>query len=54
MPVYGVTGIAYDPGDIRAHGKDERILMESYYVGAVFIGKLISAIGKAPASSGAR
>ena len=54
LPVYGVTGIAYDPDDIRAHGKDERILVESYYGGAVFIGQLISAIGKAPASSGAR
>ena len=25
IPVYGVTGIAYDPEDVRAHGKDERI-----------------------------
>jgi acetylornithine deacetylase/succinyl-diaminopimelate desuccinylase-like protein len=31
IPVYGVSAIAEDPGDQRAHGQDERIRMESYY-----------------------
>lgn len=30
IPVYGVGAIAIDPDDIRAHGKDERILISSF------------------------
>ena len=45
MPVYGVTGIAYDPDDVRAHGKDERILVRSYDEGVDFAIRLASAIG---------
>ena len=47
MPVYGVTGIAYDPDDYRAHGKDERILVRSYYQGITFAEALIRALGGA-------
>jgi acetylornithine deacetylase/succinyl-diaminopimelate desuccinylase-like protein len=35
-PVYGVNGIAYDVNDVRAHGKDERIFVRSYYEGLEF------------------
>jgi acetylornithine deacetylase/succinyl-diaminopimelate desuccinylase-like protein len=45
IPVYGVTGIAYDPDDVRAHGKDERILVRSYNEGIVFVEALARAIG---------
>lgn len=31
IPVYAVSAIAEDPGDLRAHGQDERIRIESYY-----------------------
>jgi acetylornithine deacetylase/succinyl-diaminopimelate desuccinylase-like protein len=31
IPVYGVSAIAEDPDDLRAHGKDERIRAQSYY-----------------------
>lgn len=30
IPVYGVSAIAEDPDDIRAHGQDERIRIESF------------------------
>ncbi len=30
IPVYGVSGIAEDPDDIRAHGQDERIRIDSF------------------------
>jgi acetylornithine deacetylase/succinyl-diaminopimelate desuccinylase-like protein len=30
IPVYGVSAIAEDPDDIRAHGQDERIRIDSY------------------------
>ncbi len=44
IPVYGVTGIAYDPDDVRAHGKDERILVRSYLEGLEFAYHLIRAL----------
>lgn len=43
MPVYGTNGIAYDPDDYRAHGKDERILVKSYDEGLEFAYQLIKA-----------
>jgi len=54
IPVYGVTGIAYDPDDVRAHGKDERILVRSYEEGIDFIVRLASAIGGKPIADGAK
>jgi acetylornithine deacetylase/succinyl-diaminopimelate desuccinylase-like protein len=54
IPVYGVTGIAFDPDDVRAHGKDERILVRSYSEGIDFIVRLASAIGGKPIADGAR
>jgi acetylornithine deacetylase/succinyl-diaminopimelate desuccinylase-like protein len=45
IPVYGTTGIAYDPNDYRAHGKDERILVTSYTEGLVFAYQLAKTIG---------
>jgi acetylornithine deacetylase/succinyl-diaminopimelate desuccinylase-like protein len=43
-PVYGVSGIAYDPDDMRAHGKDERILVTSFTDGLEFIYQLARAL----------
>lgn len=31
IPVYAVSAIADDPDDLRAHGQDERIRIQSYY-----------------------
>ena len=45
IPVYGVTGIAYDPDDYRAHGKDERILVKSFNEGLVFAYEMAKTIG---------
>jgi acetylornithine deacetylase/succinyl-diaminopimelate desuccinylase-like protein len=36
VPVYGTNGIAFDPDDVRAHGKDERILVRSFNEGLEF------------------
>jgi acetylornithine deacetylase/succinyl-diaminopimelate desuccinylase-like protein len=36
MPSYGVSGIALERIDIRAHGKDERLPVESYFKGLDF------------------
>jgi acetylornithine deacetylase/succinyl-diaminopimelate desuccinylase-like protein len=45
IPVYGVSGIAYDPEDVRAHGKDERIFVKSYYEGLEFAYRIARALG---------
>jgi len=44
IPVYGVTGIAYDPDDVRAHGKDERILVRSFNEGLEFAYQIAKAL----------
>jgi acetylornithine deacetylase/succinyl-diaminopimelate desuccinylase-like protein len=36
IPSYGVSGIAVDRDDIRAHGRDERVKIDSYYTGVEF------------------
>ncbi len=36
IPTYGVSAMAEDPEDIRAHGKDERVGVESFYKAAQF------------------
>ena len=36
MPTYGICGVAIDTDDVRAHGKDERLGVESYYRGVEF------------------
>jgi acetylornithine deacetylase/succinyl-diaminopimelate desuccinylase-like protein len=36
MPTYAVSGVAYDRDDIRAHGKDERERVDSFYKGVDF------------------
>ena len=41
VPVYGVSGIFYDIGDVRAHGKDERIGVQSFYEGVEFMYRLM-------------
>ncbi|MDB6086424.1 MAG: Acetylornithine deacetylase [Gammaproteobacteria bacterium] len=36
IPTYGVSGVAIDRDDIRMHGKDERVRVESFYTGVEF------------------
>jgi acetylornithine deacetylase/succinyl-diaminopimelate desuccinylase-like protein len=36
VPTYGINGIAIDIDDVRAHGKDERVPVDSYYQGVEF------------------
>jgi acetylornithine deacetylase/succinyl-diaminopimelate desuccinylase-like protein len=41
IPVYGVSGIFGDVADIRAHGRDERILVRSFFEGQEFLYRLV-------------
>jgi acetylornithine deacetylase/succinyl-diaminopimelate desuccinylase-like protein len=36
IPSYGICGIALDRDDVRAHGRDERVPVESFYTGVEF------------------
>jgi acetylornithine deacetylase/succinyl-diaminopimelate desuccinylase-like protein len=36
MPSYGFSGMGVDTDDVRAHGRDERIGVESFYTGVTF------------------
>ena len=38
---YGVSGLFGDPNDNRAHGKDERVLIKSYYDSQEFLYRLV-------------
>jgi len=44
IPSYGVGGMAIDQEDIRAHGKDERIRVSSYYDGVEFYYRYLKAL----------
>ncbi len=41
IPTYGVCGIFGDMTDVRAHGKDERIGVQSFYEGQEFLYKVV-------------
>ncbi len=44
LPSYGINGIAIDSDDVRAHGKDERLRVDSYYNGVDFYYRFLKAI----------
>jgi acetylornithine deacetylase/succinyl-diaminopimelate desuccinylase-like protein len=41
IPTYGNSGLAGDINDVRAHGKDERILVKSFYEGEEYLYRLV-------------
>jgi acetylornithine deacetylase/succinyl-diaminopimelate desuccinylase-like protein len=48
IPAYGVSGLMGDPEDIRAHGRDERMKVKSFFDGQEFLFRLtkLLAIGR--------
>jgi acetylornithine deacetylase/succinyl-diaminopimelate desuccinylase-like protein len=44
IPVYGVSGLFGDIDDNRAHGRDERIAIESFHQGLDFLYRLVRAL----------
>jgi acetylornithine deacetylase/succinyl-diaminopimelate desuccinylase-like protein len=44
MPSYGISGIAIDHDDIRAHGKDERVRVHAFYDGVEFYYRYLKAL----------
>jgi acetylornithine deacetylase/succinyl-diaminopimelate desuccinylase-like protein len=41
IPSYGVSGVAVDRDDMRAHGRDERLRITSFYEGLDFYGRVL-------------
>jgi acetylornithine deacetylase/succinyl-diaminopimelate desuccinylase-like protein len=56
IPTYGVQGIFFDRDDIRFHGRDERVSVQSFYEGHAFLYELIKMLSKSAqvAHSGAQ
>ena len=44
IPMYGVSGIFGDVDDVRAHGRDERVLVKSFHEGREFLYRLVKAL----------
>jgi acetylornithine deacetylase/succinyl-diaminopimelate desuccinylase-like protein len=44
IPSYGISGVAIDRNDVRAHGKDERLRVDSYYEGVDFYYRYLKAL----------
>ena len=44
IPTYGVQGFFYDRDDIRFHGRDERLKVQSFYEGQTFLYELVKRV----------
>jgi len=47
IPTYGVQGFFFDRADIRFHGRDERMGVQSFYEGQTFLYELVKTLTKA-------
>jgi acetylornithine deacetylase/succinyl-diaminopimelate desuccinylase-like protein len=47
IPSYGVSGVALDQDDVRAHGKDERVRISAFYDGVEFYYRYLKALTSA-------
>jgi acetylornithine deacetylase/succinyl-diaminopimelate desuccinylase-like protein len=54
IPTYGIQGIFFDRDDIRFHGRDERIAVQSFYEGQTFLYELVKALSRAASATHAR
>ena len=41
IPTYGHSGLAGDVDDVRVHGKDERVLVKSFFDGQEYLYRLV-------------
>ena len=46
IPTYGVQGIFFDRNDIRFHGRDERVKIDSFYEGQAFLYELVKRLAQ--------
>jgi acetylornithine deacetylase/succinyl-diaminopimelate desuccinylase-like protein len=48
IPTFGISGVFIDVDDVRSHGRDERVLVESFHQGVEFYDRLVKAVSSAP------
>jgi acetylornithine deacetylase/succinyl-diaminopimelate desuccinylase-like protein len=53
IPTYGISGIFGDEDDVRAHGRDEGVLVKSFYEAIDFMYDVGTALGRAGRGDGA-
>ena len=46
IPTYGIQGFFLDRNDVRAHGRDERMPVESFYQGQTFLYELVKKLSQ--------
>jgi acetylornithine deacetylase/succinyl-diaminopimelate desuccinylase-like protein len=46
IPTYGHSGLAGDIHEFRAHGKDERVLVTSFFTGGEYLYRLTKALSE--------
>ena len=46
IPTYGHSGLAGDIHELRAHGKDERVLVKSFFTGSEYLYRLTRALSE--------
>jgi acetylornithine deacetylase/succinyl-diaminopimelate desuccinylase-like protein len=46
IATYGIQGIFYDAGDIRFHGRDERVGVDAFYEGQEFLYRLVEEVAR--------
>lgn len=47
IPTYGIQGFFFDRDDVRAHGRDERMPVRSFYEGQTFLYELVKGLSTA-------
>jgi acetylornithine deacetylase/succinyl-diaminopimelate desuccinylase-like protein len=51
IPAYGISGVAIDIDDVRAHGRDERISVPAYYAALPYVHDLVVALSSPQVAS---
>jgi acetylornithine deacetylase/succinyl-diaminopimelate desuccinylase-like protein len=51
IPTYGIQGFFFDRDDIRFHGRDERMRVQSFYEGQAFLYDLVKRLSRATPAS---
>ena len=46
IPTYGIQGFFQDRDDVRAHGRDERMLVRAFYEGQTFLYEFVKALSQ--------
>jgi acetylornithine deacetylase/succinyl-diaminopimelate desuccinylase-like protein len=44
IPVYGVSGLFVEYGEVRIHGRDERVAVKAFHEGAAYLYRLVKAL----------